>query len=339
MKRTYLSIAVAVSAVFVFAAAASAQSVTILGGGLKGQPYQFAVGLSKILKSRAGISATPQSAKGMVAQARIIAKGQAQFAWGLGGPVGAWAYKGERRFKKEGPKKNLRAVLGYPFGQFQWLTLADSGVMSVKDFKGKKVSVGSAASTTQTYARYFIPAHGLKKGQYKESTPGFRGGFGQLRNGNVSAHLTMGMAPMGLVQELAALKKIRLVDMDEAAVKHVVATYGPGLTATTIAPGTYGKNQVNKKPVRTHFHQFRFLHQHPCERRHRLQGHENPVQQSQGILRHVQRRRRTSRLRAPARGFPSRCTRAPSATTRKWAPRAARGVLRVLNIRKSPLWR
>lgn len=258
MRRTCWSIALAVGVVFIFAAAASAQSVTILGGGLKGQPYQFAVGLSKILKSKAGVSATPQSAKGMVAQARIIAKGQAQFAWGLGGPVGAWAYKGERRFKKEGPKKNLRAVLAYPFGQFQWLALADSGVMNLKDVKGKKVSVGSAASTTQTYARYFLPAHGLKKGQYKESTPGFRGGFGQLRNGNVAAHLTMGMAPMGLVQELAALKKIRLVDMDEAAVKHVVATYGPGLTATTIAPGTYGKNQVNKKPIRTIFINFGF---------------------------------------------------------------------------------
>ena len=258
MKRTCFSIVVAVSAVFVFAAVAAAQSVTILGGGLKGQPYQFAVGLSKILKSKAGINATPQSAKGMVAQARIIAKGQAQFAWGLGGPVGSWAYKGEKRFKKEGPKKNLRAVLAYPFGQFQWLTLADSGVMNLKDVKGKKVSVGSAASTTQTYARYFLPAHGLQKGEYKETTPGFRGGFGQLRNGNVAAHLTMGMAPMGLVQELAALKKIRLVDMDEAAVKHVVSTYGPGLTATTIAPGTYGKNQANKKPVRTIFINFGF---------------------------------------------------------------------------------
>lgn len=224
----------------------------------KGQPYQFAVGLSKILKARAGISATPQSAKGMVAQARIIAKGQAQFAWGLGGPVGAWAYKGTRRFKKEGAKKNLRAVLSYPFGQFQWLTLADSGIESVRDFKGKRVSVGSAVSTTQTYARYFLPAHGLEKGQYKESAPGFRGGFGQLRNGNVDAHLTMGMAPMGIVQELAALKKIRLVDMDAAAVKRVVETYGPGITATTIAPGVYGGNQVNKKPVRTIFMNFGF---------------------------------------------------------------------------------
>ncbi len=258
MKRTYFSIVVLVAAAFAFAASASAQSVTILGGGLKGQPYQFAVGLSKILKARAGMSATPQSAKGMVAQARIIAKGQAHFAWGLGGPVGAWAYKGTRRFQKEGPKKNLRAVLAYPFGQFQWLTLADSGVMSVRDFKGKKISVGSAASTTQTYARYFFPAHGLKKGDYKESTPGFRGGFGQLRDGNVHAHLTMGMAPMGLVQELAVLKKIRLVDMDAAAVKHVVDTYGPGLTATTLAPGVYGKNQVNKKSVRTIFINFGF---------------------------------------------------------------------------------
>ena len=119
MKRTHLGVGVAVVAAFAFAAGASAQSVTILGGGLKGQPYQFAVGLSKILKARAGVSATPQSAKGMVAQARIIAKGQAHFAWGLGGPVGAWAYKGTRRFQKEGPKKNLRAILAYPFGQFQ----------------------------------------------------------------------------------------------------------------------------------------------------------------------------------------------------------------------------
>ncbi len=79
-----------------------------------------------------------------------------------------------------------------------------------------------------------------------------------MRNGNVDAHLTMGMAPMGVVQELAALKKIRLVDMDAAAVKHVVDTYGPGLTATTIPPGAYGKNQVNKKPVRTIFINFGF---------------------------------------------------------------------------------
>jgi hypothetical protein len=241
-----------------FAISASAESVTVLGGGLKGQPYQFAVGLSKILKTKAGVNATPQSAKGMVAQARLLAKGSAQFAWGLGGPVGVWAYKGQRRFKKEGPKKNLRAVLAYPFGQFQWLTLANSGIKNVKDFKGKKISVGSAASMTQTFARFMIPAHGVKKGDYKELTPGFRGGFGALRDGAVDAHLTMGLPPMGVIKELVALKKIRLVNMDADTVKKLVKTYGPGITVSTVGPNVYGKNQVNTEPVNTIFTMFGF---------------------------------------------------------------------------------
>lgn len=251
MQRQIMAAGAAAALALGLAGPAAAESVTILGGGVKGQPYQFAVGLSKILKEKASVSAAPQSAKGMVAQARIIAKGQAQFAWGLGGPVGAWAYKGEQRFKKEGPKKNLRAVLAYPFGTFQWLTLDGSSVKSLKDAKGKRISVGSASSTTQTFARYFLPAHGLKEGQYKELTPGFSGGFASLRDGRVDLHLTMGTAPLSAVQELTALKKIRLVNMDPAAIKAVIAKYGPGITPAKIPAGVYGKNQTNKGPVNT----------------------------------------------------------------------------------------
>ena len=258
VRKSIIGAAVVAACSLGVASGAAAQNVTILGGGVKGQPYQFAVGLSKILKDKAGINATPQSAKGMVAQARILAKGGAQFAWGLGGPVGAWAYKGQRRFEKEGPKKDLRAVLSYPFGVFQWLTLADSGIKSVKDFKGKRVSVGSAASTTQTFARFFLPGHKLNKGDYKEMTPGFAGGFAALRDKAVDAHLTMGLPPMSAVQELAALKKIRLVDMDKSVVESIVKEYGPGLSVASLPASTYGKNQVNNDAVNTVFIYFGF---------------------------------------------------------------------------------
>lgn len=251
MQRHIMAATAAASLALGFAAPAMAESVTILGGGVKGQPYQFAVGLSKILKDKASLSASPQSAKGMVAQARIIAKGQAQFARGLGGPVGAWAYKGQQRFEKEGPKKKLRAVLSYPFGTFQWLALAGSPVRTLKDAKGKRVSVGSASSTTQTFARFFMPAHGLDKGQYEELTPGFSGGFASLRDGRVDLHLTMGTAPLSAVQELTALKKIRLVNMEPAAIKAVIKNYGPGIAAAKLPADVYGKNQVNKGPVNT----------------------------------------------------------------------------------------
>lgn len=256
MKRFVFFISVVAS--MSLAASASAQSVTILGGGIKGQPYQFAVALSKILKDKAGFPATPQSTAGAVAVARLLADGRADFAFGLGGPLGAWAYKGEHQFQKEGPKKNLRAVLSHPFGQFQWLALADSNIRTLRDLKGKRVSVGSPASTTQTFARFFLPAHGLGKGDYKELTPGFSGGFGALGDGTVDAHLTMGLAPLAAVHEVATLKKIRLVDMDEAAARQVVEKYGPGLTVEKIPPGIYGKNQVNEKPVTTVFTYFGF---------------------------------------------------------------------------------
>lgn len=258
MKRSLLKVTVFAGLCFAVSSTEAAESITILGGGVKGQPYQFAVGLSKILKEKADINATPQSAKGMVAQARIVAKGGAQFAWGLGGPVGGWAYKGQRRFEKEGPKKNLRQILAYPFGVFQWLALADSGVTSLKDLKGKRVSVGSASSTTQTYARFFMAAHGLDKGDYKELTPGFTGGFNALRDKTVDAHLTMGLPPMSVVQELSALKKIRLLQMDAAAVQDVIKNYGPGLTPAKIEPGTYGDNQANTESVNTIFAYFGF---------------------------------------------------------------------------------
>ena len=251
MKTKAIVVSLTAFGFLAVAQTAAAQSVTILGGGIKGGAYQLAVGLSKVLKEKAGINATPQSAKGMVGQARILGKGGANFAFGLGGPIGAWAYSGERRFAKEGPKKNLRGVLAYPAGVFQWLTLADSGITKLSDLKGKRVSVGSAASTTQTFARFFLPAHGLNKGDYKELTPGFSGGFGALRDRNVDAHLTVGKPPMSAVQELTALKKIRLVDMGADAAQSVVKKYGPGIAVATVAPGVYGANQVNKTPVNT----------------------------------------------------------------------------------------
>ena len=256
MKRSVL-FGVAAAVALTVAGTAHAQKVTILGGGVKGQPYQFAVGLSKILGEN-GISATPQSTKGMVAQARLIGKGDADFAWALGGPVGAWAYKGERRFAKEGPKPTIRAILGYPFGSLQWLALETSGIKNVEDLKGKRVSVGGAASTTQTFAHFLLPAAGLEKGSYKEFTPGFSAGFGSLRDGNVDAHLTIGKAPLAAVQELAAVKKIRLLQQDAGALRGVIDKYGPGIELAQVPANVYGANQANDTAVNGLFLYFGF---------------------------------------------------------------------------------
>jgi len=251
MRIDKLAIGAMITASLAFAPAASAESAVILGGGLKGGAYAMAVGLSKLLKDKAELNASPQTSGGMVAQARILAKGDAQFAFGLGGAIGAWAYKGERRFKAEGPKPNLRAIFAYPFGTFQWVTLANSGIQSLRDVKGKTVSVGKASSTTQTFARIFLPAHGVEMADIKETTPGFGGGFNQLRDGNVAAHLSLGKTPISPLREMATTKQFRLIQMDADVIDKLVKDIGSGVGPSTIAPGVYGDNQKNTKPVNT----------------------------------------------------------------------------------------
>jgi uncharacterized protein len=251
MKHNYLASVAVVSAALFFATSASAQSVTVLGGGLKGGAYAMAVGLSKVLKDKANMNVSPQTSGGMVAQARLLSKGTAQFAFGIGGAIGAWAYNGQRRFKKEGPKKNLRAVMAYPFGHFQWVTLADSGIKTLRDVKGKTVSVGKASSMTQTFARIFLPAHGIKMTDIKETTPGFGGGFKQLRDGNVAAHLSVGRVPIGALRELATSKQFRLIDMDKGVINNLAKDIGSGVNVDMLKPGAYGANQKNTAPVTT----------------------------------------------------------------------------------------
>ena len=251
MARSIVRGTLVACSVLALSAGANAQSVTVLGGGLKGGAYAMAVGFSKLLKEKAGMNAQPQTSGGMVAQARLLDKGAAQFAFGIGGPIGAWAFNGQRRFEKEGAKKNLRAVMAYPFGNLQWVTLADSSVKTLTDLKGKTVSVGKASSTTQTFARIFFDAHGIKRSELNETTPGFGGGFNQLRNGNVAGHLTLGKTPVSALREMATTKDFRLIHMNPGVIKKLVADIGSGVSVDQIPSGAYGKAQKKTKPVTT----------------------------------------------------------------------------------------
>lgn len=251
MRRTMFGAVTVVCSVAWMAQGASAQDVKILGGGIKGGAYAMAVGLSKLLKDKAGMNAQPQTSGGMVAQARLLDKGSANFAFGIGGPIGAWAYKGEARFAKEGAKKKLRAVMAYPFGNLQWVTLADSPVKSLADLRGKTISVGKASSTTQTFGKIFLEAHGMKLSDLKVTTPGFGGGFNQLRNGNVAAHLTLGTTPVSALREMAATKNFRIVHMDPAVISKVASDIGSGVSVDKIPPDAYGKAQKNTKAATT----------------------------------------------------------------------------------------
>lgn len=251
MTKTKLAVLALTCSVLAYGPKTFAQDVTVLGGGLKGGAYAMAVGLSKLLNEKADLNAQPQTSGGMVAQARLLDKGDADFAFGIGGPVGAWAYKGEGRFAEEGAKTKLRAVMAYPFGNLQWVTLADSSIKTLTDLKGQKVSVGQASSTTQTFGKILLEAHGIDMADLKVSTPGFGGGFNQLRNGNVDGHLTIGATPISALREMATTKDFRIIHMDKGAIETLASDIGSGVSIDTIDADAYGDAQKNTEAATT----------------------------------------------------------------------------------------
>ena len=78
---------------------------------------------------------------------------------------GEWGYSKQPEAGKE-YVKNIRAVFFEPYGSMQMITLADSGIKSYKDLKGKKVSLGSAAHTAHPILKMAFEIEGLKQGDY-----------------------------------------------------------------------------------------------------------------------------------------------------------------------------
>ncbi|WP_108660377.1 TAXI family TRAP transporter solute-binding subunit [Acuticoccus kandeliae] len=88
---------------------------------------------------------------------------------------------------------------------WQLYTLKDTGINSIADLKGKRISLGAAGSIGNDIGQTIIEAHGLKMGD--DWTPEYIGhgeGPGALRDGNVDAVLIISSFPTGSVTDITS---------------------------------------------------------------------------------------------------------------------------------------
>src|SRR3972149_4354175 len=158
-------LACAILAVAVMAAGpAPAQekySLSIGTGGTGGVYYPLGGGLANMLsKYVPGMQATAEVTGGSVDNLKLIASGKPYIAFSMA-DAGQDAYRGEDKFK--GNKVPLRtlAVL-YP-NRMHVVSVEGTGINSIRDLKGKRVSTGSPGSATEVMAFRVIEAGGLDK--------------------------------------------------------------------------------------------------------------------------------------------------------------------------------
>jgi hypothetical protein len=177
--------------------------ITIVTGGTGGVFYPYGGGLAKILTEKgANIQATSQVTGGSVDNCKLVAAGDADI--GFSTLDSAYdAMTGTGAYAKDG-KLDVR-VLAVLYDSFLHVVGAqNSGITNVASLKGRRVSVGSAGSSTESIADRVLEAAGLNpRTDITRDNLSVAESVGALKDGKVAAFFWIGGIPTAAVRDLA----------------------------------------------------------------------------------------------------------------------------------------
>ena len=159
MKKTMRSILVAGAVAVSFSVPVhAAEFINILTGGTSGVYYPLGVALSQIYgKAIPGSKTSVQATKASAENLNLLQAGRGEAAISLGDSLSdAWKGNEEAGFKS--PLKRLRTIATLYPNYIHFVATADSGIKSLADIKGKRISVGAPKSGTELNVREILKA-------------------------------------------------------------------------------------------------------------------------------------------------------------------------------------
>ena len=228
-------------------ASVSAQNISIATGGTGGVYYPMGGGLASVLSSKVpGMSATAEVTGGSVDNLNLIGTGKPYVGFSMA-DAAKDAQIGEGKFA--GKKVDLRTlVVLYP-NLMHVVTVESTGIKSMKDLKGKRISTGAPGSATEVMAFRLLEAAGLDKDKdVKRERLSVAESVNAIKDRKIDAFFWVGGLPTAAVTDLANTPgtKIVMVDTGEE-VATMNKKYGNLYFVTTIPKATYsGMARDNK---------------------------------------------------------------------------------------------
>ncbi len=241
-RRTILA-AAAILALAVPAAAAKAdQFVNVLTGGTAGVYYPLGVALAKIYGDNIpGARTSTQATKASVENLNLLQAGKGEIAFTLGDSlIDGWKGTEDAGFKA--PLDKLRGIAGIYNNYIQVVALQESGIKTLADLKGKRLSVGAPKSGTELNARAILGAAGMTYDDLgKVEYLPFAESVELMKNRQLDATLQSAGLGVASIRDLAASVAIEVVAVPPELVEKIGAPY----QATTIPAGTYQGQDVD----------------------------------------------------------------------------------------------
>lgn len=157
-----------------------------------------------------GLVATAVASNGSVANATAIAAGNLQSGF-VQSDVAYWAYNGSGIYEGRPKAEGLRAIASLYPESFQLVARKGSGIKTVADLKGKRLSMDEPGSGTLVDARLILSAYGLTEKDLKAEYLKTQQAADKLKDGTLDAFFSVSGWPNGAISELAATTGIDLV--------------------------------------------------------------------------------------------------------------------------------
>jgi hypothetical protein len=189
-------------------------------GGTGGVYYPLGGAVANVLsKSLPNVQATAEVTGGSIDNLKLIGAGKSELGFTMA-DAALDALNGEDKFKSG--KLPLQALLVVYPNRMHVVTVEGTGINSMADLKGKRVSTGSPGGATEVMAFRVIEAAGLDKDKdMKRERLGVAESVNAVKDGKIDAFFWVGGLPTAAVTDLANTPgtKIKMIDHADTVAK------------------------------------------------------------------------------------------------------------------------
>lgn len=149
------------------------------------------------------------------------------------------AWDGKEDFKNFGKIQNVRILASLFPEPTQFVVYADSGITSVPQLKGKKITPGPRGSAIEIVTRRILEAYGMTTKDVQWRPLGFADAAEQMLDRHIDAICYGAMVyPAPPIVNVSSQRQVRLLPLSDEVIDKMVKGY-KGITPFTLQAGSY----------------------------------------------------------------------------------------------------
>ena len=187
-----------------------------------------------------GLIAVAQSTGGSVENLEAVASGTMEMGLSQA-DVTYWSFFGTGFFEGRQPRDSLRALANLFPENIHLIARAESGIETLSDLRGKRVSLGGPGSGSRIDARLILTAFGLKFSEMTLSNLDLEPSADALVAGDIDAFFLVSGAPALAIRDLAERIDLKFVPIDGPIASKLMKIF-PFFELGVIPAGVYGNN-------------------------------------------------------------------------------------------------